>query len=208
MFKKILGLTAIVAVLATVSGGISTAQADTSVFHDPNYDFTISYPDSWDAHPSSDPSVQWQVAPPEHAGKAMCNIKAAYDGRLKIYPDRLMSKAVKNQLNDKFWHENIVQYRNIKINRFSPSSGFGEGFATHAQFSYTENDDKKSTHMTAVTLGSIYGDTKYIMTCTAQTDAFSTWAPVFGNIMDTVTLKAKYHPVATGYYRDFLSDKN
>jgi hypothetical protein len=202
VLKKILGLTMTAAMLSFASPVL----ADTSIYHDPNYDFSISYPDSWDVQGNPNPSIRWQVSAPKIADKVTCNIKANKDRRLMIYPERLMDKAVANQLNEEFWGQEFTKFNDVKTAKFYPTSGFGKGHASYANISYTTGSGKEAEHMTAIMLGSIYGDIRYVLTCSATTESFDKWSPLFSSIMGSITLKEKYHPVPTGYYRDFLSD--
>jgi len=55
--------------------------------------------------------------------------------------------------------------------------------------------------------GTIYGDTRYVVGCTAKASEYPKYAELFTSIMGSVQLDAKYAPFATGYYRDFLSDE-
>jgi hypothetical protein len=61
-------------------------------------------------------------------------------------------------------------------------------------------------NMHGVMIGSIYGDTRYVVSCSSRANVYEKYAPVFASIMGSVDLKSKYHPFATGYYRDFLAD--
>lgn len=179
------------------------AVADTFVWQDSKGDFTMSFPDSWRIQTEDTPTTSLRIAGPLAEDLPTCRMQVDTDGRTKIYPKYLLDEAVVETLDEAFWERHIGQYERSKIAAYyAPASMSGKGDATAIKFVFAEN----GVPMYGVMIGSIYADKKYIASCSAKLDMYDRWAPVFASILDSVELKSKYHPFATGYYRDFLAD--
>ncbi|MBI3440569.1 MAG: hypothetical protein HY052_01995 [Proteobacteria bacterium] len=57
-------------------------------------------------------------------------------------------------------------------------------------------------------VGTIYGDMRYVVSCSSRQDQFQQYERVFGDIMSSVVLDTRYHPFVIGDYRNFLADSN
>lgn len=179
------------------------AVADTFVWQDSKGDFSMSFPDTWRIQTEDTPTTALRIAGPLAEDVPTCRMQVDTDGRTKIYPKYLLDEAVVETLDQAFWEHHIGQYKQSKIAAYyAPASMSGKGDATAVKFVFTDN----GVPMYGVMIGSIYGDKKYIASCSAKLDMYDRWAPVFASILDSVELKSKYHPFATGYYRNFLAD--
>jgi hypothetical protein len=185
----------------------SAAEASVYVWKDDVNGFTFSFPDSWHVQTSDTPTTRIRIAGPVGQDFATCRVKAEQDGRLKIYPKRLMTDAVEETLNEDFWQGEVAQYESASIHDFrSPASMGGKGDATAIRASYLESKGKEKMTMHSAMLGSIYGDTRYIVSCASKAEVYEKYAPLFATIIGSINLDAKYFPFATGYYRNFLAD--
>lgn len=184
------------------------ALADTIVWEDPVHGFTMSYPDSWRVQTPDTSDTRLRVAGPYAEDLAVCSMRVVKDGRIKIYPKDLTDEAVSHQLNRDFWEGEVAKYPQVQMSDFYDPAGLGnKGDATGVRVSYVRDDGNKHTvPMYAVMLGSIYGDKRYVASCTSTAAAYEKWGDVFASILDSVQLESQYHPFATGYYRDFLAD--
>lgn len=186
---------------------VSPVKADTFVWKDPVHDFTISFPDSWRVQTEDTPDTRLRIAGPLGEDYATCRVKAARDGRLQIYAKKDLDEAVSETLNEDFWKGEVAQYENAVVTDFhAPASLGGQGDATAIRTSFVMEGGAGKMTMLGTMIGSIYGDTRYIVSCSSKADVYGRWAPVFASIMGSVELDTKYHPFATGYYRDFLAD--
>lgn len=184
-----------------------SAFADTIVWKDPVHGFTMSYPDTWTVQTEDTPSTRLRVAGSLGEDLATCRMKAIEDGRVKIYPKHLVDKAVAHALDLEFWKGEAAQYEDAQVsNFFAPASLGDKGDATAVYVNYVSSDGTKKIAMTGVMIGSIYGDKRFLASCASKAEAYDRWAPVFMSILDSVQLDNRYHPFATGYYRDFLMD--
>lgn len=183
------------------------AAASTYVWKDDVNGFSFSFPDSWTVQTEEGPSTRIRIAGPLKEDAATCRVKSAQDGRLKIYPKHLMTQAVKETLGPDFWEGEIAEFNNAQITSYRAPAGMGDkGDATAIKAAYTQNDGTQNLNMYSASIASIYGDTRYVMSCASRADQYSKYAPLFATIMASVDFDARYHPFATGYYRDFLAD--
>jgi len=192
-----------------VMGFASAAQATSNsyVWKDGVNGFTFSFPDSWGVQTADSPTTRVRIAGPLNEDFATCRVKAEKDGRLKIYPKHLMSEAVYETLGRDFWEKEVASQDNATITDIrGPASLGGKGDATAIKESFVQDSGNGKINMYGEQIGSIYGDTRYVVSCSSRLEQFQKYAPVFATIMGSVDLDPRYHPFATGYYRDFLAD--
>jgi hypothetical protein len=187
--------------------GASAASASVFVWKDDVNGFTFSFPDSWTVQTEDKPSTRIRIAGPIGEDLATCRVNAEKDGRVEIYPKHLMDKAVAETLTRDFWENEVAEHENAIVTDFrAPASLGGKGDATAIKTSFVMSDGKRKVNMYGAMIGSIYADTRYIVSCWSKAEEFKKYAPVFASIMGSVDLDTRYHPFATGYYRDFLAD--
>jgi hypothetical protein len=185
----------------------ANATSDSFVWKDPVNGFTFSFPDSWGVQTVDAPTTRIRIAGPLNEDFATCRIKAEKDGRLKIYPKHLMEEAVYETLGRKFWENEIADHDNANITDIRGPAGLGgKGDATAIRETFVQNTGNGNVNMYGEQIASIYGDTRYVVSCSSKLEMFKRYAPVFATIMGSIDLDTKYHPFATGYYRDFLAD--
>lgn len=203
MRKLLVGIAVMVVGFATAA----QATSNSYVWKDPVNGFTFSFPDSWGIQTSDSPSTRIRIAGPLNEDFATCRIKAEKDGRLKIYPKHLMEEAVYETLGPKFWENETADQNNVVITDMRGPAGMGgKGDATAIRETFVWNTGKGNINMYGEQIASIYGDTRYVVSCSSKLEQFNKYAPLFGTIMGSVDLDPRYHPFATGYYRDFLAD--
>jgi hypothetical protein len=189
-------------------GFCGAASASTFVWKDPVNDFAFSFPDSWTLQTNDVPTTRVRIAGPIGEDFATCRVKAEKDGRAQIYPKRLMTTAVKEKLDREFWENEVAQYDNGFITHYyAPASLGGQGDATAIRSYFVQDGGDGKMNMYSTMIGSIYGDMRYTVSCSSKIEEFKKYAPVFSSIMSSVELASKYHPYATGYYRNFLADQ-
>ena len=180
------------------------AQADTFVYHDPDFDFSLSFPDTWRKQSPETPINVFRVSANDPVARATCRIEAQNDIRAAIYPEEYMADAVEFTITDRFWDIYNNEYGNVDVVMRRDGAQMDKA---HAEVEVIHYDGKDGQRMSAMVLASFYADTRYVMHCEATQDTYQKYAPLFGSIMGSFTLKSKYHAVPTGFYRDFLSDK-
>lgn len=200
--KKIL----IAAVLTVLFSG--AAQADTYVWKDKENGFTLSFPDSWTIQTVDTPSTRLRIAGPVWEDAATCRVKAEKDGRAKIYPKELMMQAVYEKLDRAFWEHEVNQYQSAVVTDYiGPSNVGGQGDATAIKAYFVQDNGAGKQAMYGDMVGTLYGDTRYVVGCTCKASEYQKYATLFTSIMQSIQLEAKYHPFVEGYYRNFLIDK-
>jgi hypothetical protein len=183
------------------------SQASVFVWKDPANDFTISFPDSWTIQTEDVPTTRLRIAGPIGEDAAICRVKAEKDGRIKIYPKRLVDEAVAATLDRSFWEGEVAQYDSATVtDYFAPTSLGGKGDASAIKTAFVQEDGRTTANMYGTMIGSIYNDTRYVVSCTSKSNAYNRYSKLFATIMNSVELESKYHPFPTGYYRDFLAD--
>ncbi len=202
MLKSVVRLGVFCALLSS-----QAAFASTIVWKDQVNGFTLSYPDSWTIQTDDTPNTRLRVAGPLGEDLATCSMKVQADGRGKIYSKTVLDKAVEQTLNQDYWQGEAAQYERAKVTDFyAPASLGSKGDATGVRVSFVMSDGVKKVPMYGVMIGSIYGDKRFVASCTSKTEVYERWAPVFASILDSVELDARYHPFKAGYYRNFLLD--
>lgn len=186
-----------------------SAQADTFVWKDPAQTFTMSFPDNWRVQTPDTPSTMLRIAAPVAEDLATCRMQVEKDGRLNIYTKRLMDEAVVEFLNRDFWETQIAQFDDAQMTAYyAPASLGDKGDATAVQVSFMQSDaTSMPVAMHGVMIASIYGGDRYTAACFSRADKFAYWHNLFMSVLDSVQLEGKYHPFATGYYRNFLMDE-
>ena len=203
--RKIIGIFGLGALM--IVGFSSVATASIYVWKDNVNGYTFSFPDSWTMQTNDSPTTRIRIAGPIAEDFATCRVKAEKDGRLKIYPKYLMTKAVTATLDRTFWKQELAGHEKFVItDYFVPASLGSHGDATAIRTSFVQDSGNGKMDMYGEMIGSIYGDTRYIVSCTSKVAEFKKYAPVFASIMASVEFSSKYHPFAVGYYRDFLAD--
>ena len=203
--RKIIGIFGLGALM--IVGFSGAGLASTYVWKDNVNGYTFSFPDSWTMQTEDTPTMRIRIAGPISEDFATCYIKAEKDGRLKIYPKYLMTEAVNVTLDRAFWEQELAGHEKFVItDYFVPASLGSNGDATAIRTSFVQENGKNKMDMYGEMIGSIYGDTRYIVSCTSKAAEFKKYAPVFASIMGSVEFGSKYHPFAVGYYRDFLAD--
>lgn len=186
----------------------TAARADTFVWQDPSHGYTMSFPDSWTMQTQDQSNTELRIAGPIGEDLATCRMQVTQDGRLKIYPKRLMTQAVYETMGRDYWDREVGQFLNPNITAFyAPASMGDKGDATaiHVSFRQMTGEDT-SAHMHGIMIGSIYGDKRYVASCSSRAEMYDRYADLFMSILDSVKLDSRYHPFATGYYRNFLID--
>ncbi len=209
MRKTILGLTIMTGIAAATLLNAATARAtsDAFVWKDAKYGYTFSFPDSWGIQTKETPDMRIRIAGPINADWATCSIQVKKDGRLQIYPKRLMTQAVDDTLNQTFWRRQVGEHDNAVIRDYvAPASLGGRGDATAIKETFEQNTGNGKINMFGEQIASIYGNMRYVASCSARIDQYDKYAPLFSSILASVQLSPRYAPFATGYYRDFLSD--
>jgi hypothetical protein len=196
-----------IVMMAGLAAGTAQATSNSYVWKDVEHGFTLSFPDSWTIQTVESPTTRVRIAGPLARDFATCHVKAVKDGRLKIYPKHLMTQAVYETLGPDFWEKEVGDHENAAITDMrGPASMGGKGDATAIRESFVQDTGSGKVNMYGQSIASIYGDTRYVVSCSSKLEEFAKYAPVFASIMGSVDLAPRYHPFATGYYRDFLAD--
>jgi hypothetical protein len=194
-------------VMMGLAAGTAQATSDSFVWKDAVNGFTFSFPDSWGIQTVDAPTTRVRIAGPLSQDYATCRVKAEEDGRLKIYPKHLMEEAVYETLDRSFWEREIQDHNNANITDIrGPASLGGKGDATAIKETFVLDTGKGKINMYGESIASIYADKRFVVSCSSKLEEFKKYAPVFATIIGSVDLDTRYHPFATGYYRDFLAD--
>ena len=207
------------------------ARADVFVYHNPDYDFSVTFPDDW-RQMNVTGTERLRIRPMHGEDSAECAMRALADGRLTIYPEKYLQTANALILDDSFWKTEVLpDHLNYKVMSFYAPAGLGPAFATSLQWVWREviagnpvpqpsefnpgglspmmgaaavptaTDTKV---MQALSTAAIYGENRYRFTCQAESESFAKWQPVFSDIFASIELQEKYNLWPTGYYRNFL----
>ncbi len=196
-------------VVAFMVGMSPAAKADTFVWKDIPNGYTISFPDSWTMQTEDSPSTRIRVAGPLAQELPTCRLQVQDDGRLKIYPKKYVDEAVVNTLAREYWEKETGQYLEPEITAFFSPAGLGDkGDATAIQLAFKQKDGSgQLVNMHGVMISSIYGGKRYVGSCSSRAENYNRWSSLFMSILGSVQFDDRYHPFATGYYRNFLLDK-
>lgn len=186
----------------------AAAHADTFVWQDPAWGFTMSFPDSWTVQTQDNDNTRLRIAGPIGEDFATCKMAVQKDGRIQIYPKSLTDKAVVEKLGLEYWKTQIGEHQSPQIVKYYAPAGLGsQGDATAVHVSFVRPDGAgHDVPMFGVMVASLYGDDLYVASCSSKYEMYERYATLFGSIIDSVEFKSKYHPFYTGYYRNFLMD--
>ncbi len=210
MFKIKLRHIPIFTAIALMLLQYSPVKADVFLYTDPDYDFVFSVPDTWTRQTAVASLTQARFVAPVPADHAYCEVSANKDARFTIYPEHLMGKVMQENFDSAFWEAEISnRFINPALTKTRIIAGLDKAAATMAQLEYDLilEENKAPVRMYATMLVSVYGDTRYTMTCGAKHDSYHVWGDLFGSVFSSMTLANRYHVVPTGYYRNFLADK-
>ncbi len=193
---------------ALIGAFASQAEASTFVWKDAPNGYTVSFPDTWRIQTEDEPTTRLRIAAPIKEDMATCRVQVEPDGRLKVYPKRLVDEAVVATFDRSFWEGEIARFEDAEMTGFyAPASISGKGDATATSFSYNQDmGDGNKVAMYGIMIGGIYGDSRYVLNCSSKREAYERWVDLFASVMDSVEFDDRYHPFATGYYRAFLND--
>ena len=119
----------------------ASAKADTYIYHDTIHNFTFSYPDTWRLNTPAGGTQRVRITPMHGEDMVECTMDAVKDGRLTIYPDKYMKAAVPLTLDDSFWATDVLpNLENVRVHKYHPAAGLGQGFATSVQVTYGYGD--------------------------------------------------------------------
>lgn len=196
-------------VVALMVGMSPAAKADTFVWKDVPNGYTISFPDSWTMQTEDSPSTRIRVAGPLAQELPTCRLQVQDDGRLKIYPKKYIDEAVVNTLAREYWEKETGQYLEPEITAFFSPAGLGDkGDATAIQLTFKQKiGSGELVNMHGVMISSIYGGKRYVGSCSSRAENYNRWSSLFMSILGSVQFDDRYHPFATGYYRNFLMDE-
>lgn len=199
---------AAVVAAALVIGFSPAAKADTFVWKDVPHGYTISFPDSWTVQTEDNPYTRIRIAGPLGHELPTCRLQVQDDGRLKIYPKRLMDEAVAETLTQDYWEKETGQYLDAQITAyFSPASLGDKGDATAIQVGFKQLDQQGNPiAMHGVMISSVYGGKRYVASCSSRAENYERWADLFMSILGSVQFDDRYTIYPTGYYRNFLAD--
>jgi hypothetical protein len=115
----------------------SAAHADVFVYNDPDFDYSVTYPDTWRLNVPDAGTKRFRIAPMHGQDQVECAMSAVKDGRLNLYPAKLMDKAVPATLDQSFWAEDVLpDYPNYHVLKFHAPAGLGQGYASSVQITW------------------------------------------------------------------------
>lgn len=197
----------LMAVVLTVSAA-GAAQATTFVWKDPQHGYTMSFPDSWRVNTPDQPDTRLRVAGPVGEDRTTCRMQVDHDGRAQMYTKEFVDEYVSETLNRRFWELRTGEMANAKITSFvAPASMGDKGDASAIHVSFLADDGSgQMQQMRGVMFASLYADKIFVTSCSTRAEKFGQYAEIFGSILNSVQFDGRYHPYATGYYRNFLMD--
>ena len=130
MSRKILAL-AIASFLMMIP---NASNADVFIYHNPDYDFSVMFPDDWRQMNVTDQD-RLRIHPMHGDDSAECYMRVVEDGRLLIYPEKYMQTANALFLDDTFWKSEVLpDHMNYKVMSFYAPAGLGPAYATSLQW--------------------------------------------------------------------------
>ncbi|MGM0422643.1 MAG: hypothetical protein ACQEQL_06050 [Pseudomonadota bacterium] len=132
---KIKNILPALALTTLLMGG--AAHADVFVYNDPDFGYSVMYPDTWRMNVPDSGTERFRIAPMHGQDQVECAMSAVKDGRLNLYPQKLMDKAVPATLDQSFWAEDVLpDYPNYHVLKFHAPAGLGQGYASSVQITW------------------------------------------------------------------------
>ncbi|MAS86741.1 MAG: hypothetical protein CMH30_01995 [Micavibrio sp.] len=182
------------------------AQAEVTVWTDPDYGVTMTYPDGWMKQVVSHTGDRLEIVAPAAQDFAQCKLSIEQDGRFKIFPSKYLKDIVTRELGEVFWQDQLANHKNNRITYLAEGGGLGNGFATFVDFDYQGEFMGKKRSMRGVAYATIYHDMRVVAECSADVRNYAAWYPVFTNMMASITFEPAFAGRPYGAYRNFLLD--
>lgn len=185
------------------------AMADYFVWQDAKSGATLAYPDTWKMINNQKPDTRLTLVGPSQADRPTCTLRSREDKRFTVYPVWYSNPVQRVAYSNTFWNDYLGDYDNVQLYGTRDEAGLGRAFASMAIASYQEpGQTDKNAFRSSQMWGGVYYDTAYILECSAASAAFNTWQPDFLSIAKSVDMRKVVHELATGDYRNFLTDSH
>ncbi len=183
------------------------AKADYFVWQDPQSGASLTFPDTWKRLSTRKPDELVRLAGPDTQGQPICRLRARADNRFTVYPVWLSDAVQQFAYSKDFWEEYTGEFDNVQFHSIEDHKGIGKAFASRAVVSYTPVNPDPFIQRTAIMFAGVYFDEAYVFDCSSEVSAFNKWLPLFESIAKSVDMRKTHHELATGDYRDFITNQ-
>lgn len=182
------------------------ARADYFVWQDDKTGLTLTFPDTWKLQNNANPDTIATIAGPSDNAQPVCRVDARDDKRYMIFPVRYNDAVQKVAVSKPFWDKYLSQYDGYTLGGVYDDAGLGKGNASYAVASYKSTLGTVMQDRRAVMFASLYGNTLYVVECSALAHGYDRWEMDFRGIIRSIDFKKFYHELPTGEYANFLKD--
>lgn len=189
-------------------GQSNSTRADVVVWQDPDFNYSLSYPDRWSSFFHRETPTRHAMHT-RHSDEGSCVVLAEKDGRYLIYNADELPTMVLRDINETFWQKylpfmNVYDRRPLQFEIKTIRNGsLAQGFARFVTAQY--QTDKGDT-IKGIYFATLYSDMIFVIGCQSKAAAFGKILPTFMGVIDSVRFENKYRPFPSNYYRDFLAD--
>lgn len=181
------------------------AQAHYDVWSDPDFGFTMSFPDLWKSQGGLPGNGRIKVMAPGGDG-AVCTVFATKDKRFLIYPRAYMLDVVAQEIQWDYWEQAVSNYDDLYF-YYDNYGSLGKGDARYTLVDYIDRTEDPGIRKRAWVYATLYGNLHMMVHCAAPIESFDAHVADFGQITDSIQFEPQYARAYRGYYRDFLETK-
>jgi len=192
--------------IVMVGGFAGLAHADYFVWEDPKSGLSLSYPDTWAMVSQRQPDEIFSIIAPSSEGDdAVCRVRVRDDKRYLVYPPHMGRDVQTISYNREFWDDYLTEYDNVELYG-NHDGGLGRGYGSFAVAGYDGALFSPYGKRRGIVSASLYFGKSYIVDCSARTEAFAKWQPLFLSIIGSVDFKKAHDELWSGDYRNFFAD--
>lgn len=190
-------------ILAAVFVLTQPVLAKSYVWGDPDFGFTVKYPDSWKAQGGLTPEQQLRVIATQ--SQAQCSFEASQDRRFLVYPRRFDKEILSNEFNWTRW-ENITANYEDRFFHFDKTGSLGRGDARYTVVDYLDVKNGVEKSKRELIYASIYGDMSFVARCASAPHNYDEFFDTFMRMISSVDFTPAYSMHKNSYYRNFLGN--
>ncbi len=178
-----------------------SAFAKSYVWTDPDFEFTVAYPDMWKAQGGLSASEKLEVLAPD--AHTSCLLEAFEDRRYVIYPRTFDVKILAEEFNWSYWEDVTANYDD-RFFYFDKQTGLDKAEARYTLLDYKIDEANKRGFVFAT----IYDDLQFLVRCESSLQQYEYFLPQFMKLVKSIEFKPAYAETKSGYYRNFLGEKD
>jgi len=179
------------------------ASAERFVIENHDHHFSVSYSDTWHKMTNQKPDEELHIVAPGEGHHASCRIRVREDKRWGLYPRHKFATSLQRvAYSADFWEAYLGEYDHAKILTLDETTGLGPAHGSYVEAIFNETTGPRVQKKGIAAVGYL-NDRAYIYECSAATEHYDYFHPMFLNILSKVNIREIGTPKVNGHYRNF-----